>query len=142
MFDFFLTYATAVKKAKAYADQITSSSAVRYKGTVNYFSDLPASAEVGDMYSVKYSGTSGTSPDGRRYVWGGYQGTNQWLLYPEVLDVKTADGTSLVLNGVAVIPDENINSAEGAHNLRYYNNTLQYYDGSKWVTLSLANLLL
>ena len=35
-----------------------------------------------------------------------------------------------------------VNSEDGAHALRYFNNTLQYNDGSKWVTLSLSNLLI
>lgn len=33
-------------------------------------------------------------------------------------------------------------SEEGAHNLRYFNNTLQYYNGSNWITLSISDLLI
>lgn len=33
-------------------------------------------------------------------------------------------------------------SDAGAHGLRYYNGALQYYDGDKWVTLSIADLLI
>lgn len=36
----------------------------------------------------------------------------------------------------------NIASAQGAHSLRYYNNTLQYYDGGTWKTLNISKLLI
>ena len=35
-----------------------------------------------------------------------------------------------------------IPSDEGSHGLRYYNGALQYHDGTKWVTLSIADLLI
>lgn len=51
-----------------------------YKGQVDYYADLPsATAEVGDCYTVKYTGSSGTNPDGSEYVWGSYGGTNTWI---------------------------------------------------------------
>lgn len=33
-------------------------------------------------------------------------------------------------------------SDEGSHGLRYYNGALQYHDGTKWITLSIADLLI
>lgn len=64
----------AVKKANAYTDQKTSGLAggIKYKGAVSYYSDLAnlTNVEEGDGYTVKYSGTSGTTPDGTEYVWG------------------------------------------------------------------------
>lgn len=45
------------------------------------------------------------------------------------------------IDAAGVHIDGTVTSEDGAHALRYFNNTLQYYDGSKWVTLSLANLL-
>lgn len=53
---------------------------IKYKGEVNYYSDLPSTGnEVGDAYTVKYAGSSGTTPDGTEYVWGAVSGTNQWI---------------------------------------------------------------
>lgn len=52
---------------------------IKYKGEVNYYADLPNSAEIGDAYTVKYAGSSGTTPDGTEYVWGTASGTNQWI---------------------------------------------------------------
>ena len=60
--------------------------------------------------------------------------------YEKIYTIK--QGNKII--GIINIPrsDYTVPSAEGAHGLRYYNNTLQYYDGNKWVTLSLANMLL
>lgn len=68
--------------------------------------------------------------------------------------------------GIAIIPNDSIDKAKlsaglketineadehvehttpsdtGAHGLRYYNGALQYNDGTKWVTLSIADLLI
>ena len=40
--------------------------------SVSYYSDLAnlTNVEEGDGYTVKYAGTSGTTPDGTEYVWG------------------------------------------------------------------------
>ena len=46
------------------------------------------------------------------------------------------------LNIASVHVSTTIPSEAGAHGLRYCNNTLQYYNGTKWVTLSMSNLLL
>lgn len=50
-----------------------------YRGAVDYQSDLPNDAEIGDTYTVKYQGTSGAVPDGTEYIWGPYEGTNVWI---------------------------------------------------------------
>ena len=53
---------------------------IKYKGEVNYYSNLPSSGnQIGDAYTVKYAGSSGTTPDGTEYVWGTVSGTNQWI---------------------------------------------------------------
>lgn len=59
--------------------------------------------------------------------------------YQKIYTIKQGERTIGIIN----IPrdDDAIPTAEGAHGLRYYNNTLQYHDGNKWVTLSLGNLL-
>lgn len=73
--------------AKAYAEAAIAAipRGILYKGEVSYYSDLPtATAEVGDCYTVKYTGTSGTNPDGNEYVFGASGGTNTWIkLGPE-----------------------------------------------------------
>lgn len=50
-----------------------------YRGAYNYFSELPTNAKEGEVYTVKYKGTSGTEPDGNEYAWGEYEGTLQWI---------------------------------------------------------------
>ncbi len=51
-----------------------------YRGAVNYYKDLPtANNELGDTYSVKYQGETGTTADGNEYAWGEYDGTLQWI---------------------------------------------------------------
>lgn len=65
---------------KDHSDKIDAASlGIKYKGEVNYYADLPNSAEIGDAYTVKYAGSSGTTPDGTEYVWGTVSGTNQWI---------------------------------------------------------------
>jgi hypothetical protein len=51
-----------------------------YRGAVNYYKDLPTTNnELGDTYSVKYQGETGTTADGNEYAWGEYDGTLQWI---------------------------------------------------------------
>lgn len=50
-----------------------------YRGAYNYFSELPTNAKEGEVYTVKYKGTSGTEPGGNEYAWGEYEGTLQWI---------------------------------------------------------------
>lgn len=79
-----------------------------------------------------------------------------------VSDVQKDDGTSIVSNGVATLPEDLqgvtdvqvngtsvvnngvanfglIASENGAFGLRYYNGVLQYKNGNNWVTISLAS---
>ena len=72
---------------------------VIYKGAVSYESDLPNNAEVGDCYTVKYKGSSGSVPDGKEVVWGSYEGTEQWITLggpPPILS-KTQETWTFVL---------------------------------------------
>lgn len=65
---------------KDHSDKIDAAAlGIKYKGEVNYYADLPNSAKIGDAYTVKYAGSSGTTPDGTEYVWGTVSGTNQWI---------------------------------------------------------------
>ena len=79
-----------------------------------------------------------------------------------VTDVQKSDGTSVVTNGIATLPDDLqgvtdvkvngtsvvtdgvanfglITSKDGAFGLRYYNGVLQYKNGNTWTTLPLSN---
>lgn len=74
-----------------------------YKGQVDYYADLPsATAEVGDCYTVRYTGSSGTNPDGSEYVWGSYGGTNTWIKLGQE-NVEVTD------NKVTTITDQSTN---------------------------------
>ena len=65
---------------KDHSDKIDAAAlGIKYKGEVNYYADLPNNAKIGDAYTVKYAGSSGTTPDGTEYVWGAVSGTNQWI---------------------------------------------------------------
>lgn len=66
---------------KDHSDKIDAAAlGIKFKGEVDYYSDLPSTDnEVGDAYTVKYAGSSGTTPDGTEYVWGTVSGTNQWI---------------------------------------------------------------
>ena len=75
------TLALAKKFSKTYTDAAIASlpNGIVYRGAVNYYSDLPSNAEEGDAYTVKYTGTSGTTADGTEYVWGNDGGTLAWI---------------------------------------------------------------
>lgn len=66
-----VTLGAALKGAKAYTDATIAPllGGVHYRGSVNYYTNLPSSPSEGDAYTVKYIGTSGTTPDGTEYVW-------------------------------------------------------------------------
>lgn len=66
------TYILCKSAAKKYTDQVTQSlmGGVHYRGSVNYYIDLPNNAQEGDSYTVKYAGTSGSIADGTEYTWG------------------------------------------------------------------------
>ncbi len=59
---------------------------VVYRGQVDYYNDLPNDAELGDMYTVKYLGTSGTTPSGAEYVWTEDNGVPMWVQVTFSLD--------------------------------------------------------
>lgn len=68
------------EQLKATDDKATAAAAgLKYKGAVNYYSDLLNDAELGDAYTVLYAGSSGSVPDGTEYVWGELNGTAQWI---------------------------------------------------------------
>ena len=40
-----------------------------YKGAVNYYNNLPLNPSEGDVWVVRYTGSSGTTPNGHAYCW-------------------------------------------------------------------------
>ena len=70
-----------------------------YKGEVDYISDLPTTGNtVGDVYTVKYRGSSGTDPLNDEYVWGKYEGIEQWILRTNLQQYAKIDGSYVLMN--------------------------------------------
>lgn len=65
-----VTLALAKKASKNYTDTVINGMAksLIYKGAVDYYDDLPSNAELGDCYTVRYKGNSGTELFGAEYV--------------------------------------------------------------------------
>ena len=74
--EFEIAVALAKKGAADAVEPLTTG--MTYKGAVDYYGDLPASPTVGDLYLVRYQGSSGTAQLTARYVWGPVGGTNAW----------------------------------------------------------------
>ena len=71
-----------------------------YIGAVDYYDDLPTSdVSVGDVYTVKYTGSSGTDPDRTNYVWGLDGGSNAWIAINAQLAVVAYTGAYNDLSG-------------------------------------------
>jgi hypothetical protein len=88
-----VTLGAALNGSKKYTDTVAQSlmGGVRYQGEVDYYADLPNNAKVGDAYTVKYSGTSGTDLDGTEYTWGLNHQTQQygWIDFSKDSYTKT-----------------------------------------------------
>lgn len=87
-----VTLALAKKGAKQYTDTaiINLPKGVVYKGSVDYYTNLPGDASLGDCYSVMYKGTSGTTAYGAEYVWGVNTSTStqEWIKIGEDADLS------------------------------------------------------
>lgn len=86
-----LFYQLALKKAKSYADKLfgkVPTGGLFWRGAVNYYADLPTNAEVGDCYTVKYLGDSGTDVGGIEYAWGKLDGKLQWIPLGPDIDIR------------------------------------------------------
>ena len=95
-----VTLGAALNGSKKYTDTVAQSlmGGVRYQGEVDYYNNLPNDAEEGDAYTVKYSGTSGSDPDGGEYVWGkNQQGDFGWRDFSK--DCYTKTETNSLLSG-------------------------------------------
>lgn len=86
---------TGYSTAKAYADYVGQTvsqalaAAFKFKGAVDYVSELPTSSSdpapaEGDVYQVRYRGSSGTTPLNAEYA---YDGTN-WVELGSVIDLS------------------------------------------------------
>lgn len=93
-----VTLGAALSGAKKYTDDVVHGIAggITYKGEVNYYSNLPSNPTLGDAYTVKYSGTTGTNPDGTEYVWAENGGVAQWVDFSK--DSYTKAETDALLN--------------------------------------------
>ena len=105
-----VTLALAKKSAKSYTDTVIDNlpKGVVYRGSVNYYADLPSAAALGDCYTVVYKGTTGTEPYGAEYVWGLNTATNirEWIKIGE--DINLSDYATIeYVNGIV----GNINNA-------------------------------
>lgn len=96
-----VTLGAALNGSKKYTDTVAQSlmGGVRYQGEVDYYADLPSNAEVGDAYTVKYSGTSGTDLDGTEYTWGLNHQTQQYSWIDFSKDSYTKTETNNLLAG-------------------------------------------
>lgn len=89
-------------KLKEHSDALELAAlGIKYRGTVDYYADLPLDAEIGDAYTVKYSGDSGTTPDGTEYVWGNVGGSEQWIDFSK--DSYTKAEVDALLAGLQTI---------------------------------------
>lgn len=116
-----VTLGAALNGAKKYTDTSVQAlmGGVRYKGEVNYYNNLPNDAEEGDAYTVKYSGTSGSDPDGGEYVWGkNQQGDFGWRDFSK--DCYTKTETDALLEKVAGIAETDDNYIEMGNGIRLY----------------------
>lgn len=87
-----ITYSLCNKKAKSYTDAVIDNlpKGIVYRGSVNYYADLPNAAALGDCYTVMYKGSTGTEPFEAEYVWGLNTATNirEWIKIGEEIDLS------------------------------------------------------
>lgn len=87
-----------------YAKLTDITSAYRYKGTVNNYSDLPTTHKVGDVYNIKNADAANNIKAGDNVVWNG----TEWDNLSGVVDLSAyltkpeADKLYLAINGNAV----------------------------------------
>lgn len=111
-----IAYSALIKRAKDYTDTALASAlallpkGVILRGTVDYESDLPASPEIGDGYTVRYTGSSGQEPNNQEYVWSMEDNVGQWIVFgPDMsqyqrllvsgTNIKTINNTSILGSG-------------------------------------------
>lgn len=116
-----ITLSLAKKGAKAYTDNAINNlpKGVVYRGSVNYYKDLPAEAALGDCYTVLYEGSTGTEESGSEYVLGVDTATEEetWIRIGKEYAEATATKAGLMsaedkskLTGIAA--DAQVNTIE------------------------------
>lgn len=109
-----VTLGAALNGSKKYTDNSVQAlmGGVHYIGEVNYYNNLPNDAQEGDTYTVKYSGTSGSDPDGSEYVWGkNQQGELGWIDFSKDCYTKT-ETNRLLADKQPIINSQNKLSAD------------------------------
>ena len=101
-------YSTYATKAELQASQ----SALKFKGTVATYSELPSNADNGDIYNVE--------DEGKTYIWSSTD--NKWSVFGSSYGPATSDSFGLVKVG------ENITNASGVLSINQSNveNALGY----------------
>ena len=94
-------YATYATKAEVQASQ----SALKFKGTVATYSELPSNADNGDIYNVE--------DEGKTYIWSSVD--NKWSVFGSSYGPATSDSFGLVKVG------ENITNASGVLSINQSN---------------------
>ena len=94
-------YATYATKAELQASQ----SALKFKGTVATYSELPSNADNGDIYNVE--------DEGKTYIWSSVD--NKWSVFGSSYGPATSDSFGLVKVG------ENITNASGVLSINQSN---------------------
>ena len=94
-------YATYATKAEVQASQ----SALKFKGTVSTYSELPSNADNGDIYNVE--------DEGKTYIWSSTD--NKWSVFGSSYGPATSDSFGLVKVG------ENITNASGVLSINQSN---------------------
>lgn len=94
-------YATYATKAEVQASQ----SALKFKGTVATYSELPSNADNGDIYNVE--------DEGKTYIWS--SADNKWSVFGSSYGPATSDSFGLVKVG------ENITNASGVLSINQSN---------------------
>lgn len=94
-------YSTYATKAEVQASQ----SALKFKGTVSTYSELPSNADNGDIYNVE--------DEGKTYIWSSVD--NKWSVFGSSYGPATSDSFGLVKVG------ENITNASGVLSINQSN---------------------
>lgn len=80
-----------ITSAAVYAALAAFPKGLVYRGAVDYYSQLPTStAKEGDAYTVRYTGSSGTTVDGTEYCFGMLNGSLRWIaIGPDLSNILT-----------------------------------------------------
>lgn len=80
-----------------------------YRGAKSYYADLPANAQIGDLYTIVYKGESpSTELWGAEFAWGTYEEVNQWIkIGPEEI-IYTGSDTIEITDDAAIKVKDNI----------------------------------